>query len=217
MKDRSLSLVLLFLFALNWNCGEGSKNDSLPLVLALASPVSARNCMTVPEQVRKHDGVSTMSTYECSVSGLEYTCESSGVSYVRTYLSVNTAKLGLIDPPESTMPISQRGLASHKLITPIATIGQHYTYTYDSSQRLVSRKNELSSGVETFNDYDASGFPKNGGAYSYNYASGSARPIGVATADIVTDYDSNGWATKEDKTTGTDYLYENAGSLEICE
>ncbi|WP_246048730.1 hypothetical protein [Leptospira sarikeiensis] len=209
MKNRSLPFALLLLFSLHLNCGEDSKND--PLVLALLG----RNCMTVPKTVRKHDGVSTISTYQCSASGLVYTCSASGVSYVRTYLSVNSAKLGLIDPPESSMPISQRGLGSYKLITPAGTVGQHYTYTYDSSQRLVSRKNEMSSGVSTFNDYDANGFPENGGAYSYNYATGSARPIGIADGGTVTEYNSKGWVTKED--SGSDTFYESTGTLEICD
>ncbi|PKA14504.1 hypothetical protein CH363_18520 [Leptospira haakeii] len=171
--------------------------------------------MAVPKTLRKHDGVSTISTYQCSASGLVYTCEASGVSYVRTYISANAAKLGLFDPPESAMPISQRGLASHKLMTPMGSVGQHYTYIYDSSQRIVSRKNEMSSGTESFNDYDANGFPKNGGTYSYNYASGGTRPTEIADAGTITEYNSKGWVTKED--SSSDRFYESTGTLEICD
>lgn len=211
MKNRGISFSLLILLSFHWNCEEDSKSDSL----ALALLAGAGNCVSVPKTVRKHDGVSTFATYQCSTSGLVYTCEASGVSYIRTYVSVNSAKLGLFDPPESTMPISQRGLKSHKLITPMNTVGQHYTYAYDSSHRLVSRKNELSSNTELFNDYDTNGFPKSGGAYGYSYTIGGTRPIGIAAGSTLTDYDSKGWAIKED--SGSDRFYENTGILEICD
>lgn len=208
MKNRILFFPLFLLLTFHLNCGEDSKNDSLVLALL------GRSCIAVPKMVRKHDGVSTISTYQCSTSGLVYTCEASGVSYVRTYISANDAKLGLFDPPESPMPVSQRGLKSYKLITPANTVGQHYTYTYDSSQRLLSRKNEMSSSTESFNDYDVNGFPENSGAYSYNYASGGTRPIGIADGGYTLEYDSKGWVIIEDN--GGDRFYENTGTLEIC-
>ncbi|TGM12673.1 hypothetical protein EHQ81_12325 [Leptospira selangorensis] len=209
MKNRSLPFAFLLLFSLHMNCGEDSKNDSTLLALL------GRNCVSVPKTVRKDDGASTISTYQCSTSGLVYTCSAGGMSYVRTYVSANAAKLGLFDPPESGMPISQRGLASYKLITPMGSVGQHYTYTYDSSQRLVSRKNEMSLGTESFNDYDANGFPKNAGTYSYNYAIGGTRPIEIADGGTITEYNSKGWVTKEDSSSDT--FYESTDTLEICD
>ncbi|EMJ97483.1 MULTISPECIES: hypothetical protein [unclassified Leptospira] len=212
MQNRVLPFALLLLFSLHWHCGGDSKSDSLALALLIPN----RSCLVLPKMVQRQDSSTT--TYQCSVSGLVYTCiDSSGSSYVRTYLSVETAKLGLIEAPILNSAISQRGLESYMILDSSNVASQHYTFIYDSSQRIVSMKDELFSLVYTYSNYDEFGFPKNGngGTFSYTYTTGSARPNKIAEGGFFSDYDSNGWLTHE--YVGYDIYDENTGTLEICD
>ncbi|TGL60418.1 hypothetical protein [Leptospira sarikeiensis] len=162
--------------------------------------------------------------FTCSVSGLTYDCVQEGETFdSRTFTSIEAAKLGLIDTPFFYLiPVSQRGLESAK-VTDLSEAGmglfQHYTYTYDSESRLVSRKDELSSGTSNFSDYNSQGFPRNGGDFSYTFAPGRTRPskitVPLSVSSAVIEYNENGWATR--LYNGTDYFYiTNTGTLSIC-
>ncbi|EMY78085.1 hypothetical protein LEP1GSC060_1742 [Leptospira weilii serovar Ranarum str. ICFT] len=167
------------------------------------------SCFNLPQKVEVTAGGPTV-TYNCSVSGKVYTCVPSdgGNSIVRTYASAAGAKLGVIDPPGTGNAHAQRGLASSD--------GGATTYTYDSSNQLVS---VASPAVTTYSNYDTNGFPQSNSAgrnITYTYTAGSKIPTTSADGAFTYTYDSKGWGTKMSG-FGMDTIAVNSGSLEICD
>ncbi|PJZ25620.1 hypothetical protein CH352_02830 [Leptospira hartskeerlii] len=215
MKTKTLSLLLsFFLFA---NCEENSGNDTIALLALLG-----RQCKSMPQKIESYNpniGV-LEDTFRCSASGLVYRCQRDGNDFVniRTYLSIQGAKLGVVDPPDASnfFIVGQRGLASLKVVDQFdpSNVARYFTYVYDSAHRLVSNKNELNSATISFTDYDGNGFPLGGGSISY--ASDSGMPSEIFDSGYSITYNSKGWA-KIAGDSSESHEYVSSGSVEICE
>lgn len=216
--ERFLSpLLITFFVFFTFDC-DSSGRDVFPLFPSVADTKNEK-CLSLPENIRLHNS-STDRLFSCSVSGLTYDCVQTGEIFdSRTFTSIEAAKLGLIETPFfHIIPVSQRGLESAK-VTDISAGGmglfEHYTYSYDSESRLVSRTDELNSGTYNFNDYNTQGFPRNGGEFTYTFAPGQTRPNKIEANSYIIDYDENGWTTRI--YNGSDYFYvTNTGTLSIC-
>ncbi len=212
MKKIKLLLSIVLAVVTLQNCGSDKKDNNLLLAgLALAA---SSNCFSVPAQAAVADGnSSSVKTFNCTVTGRIYTCTATtgGNPVIRTYSSIDGAKLSVVDPPSFSNQHVQRGLGKRVEGT------TENTFVYNASNQLVS---VASTSNVTYSNYDVNGFPKNnssGGTITYTYSASGKIPVTVNDGIFTYTYDSRGWATKVDMGFGNPTTVTYSGTLEICQ
>lgn len=217
MKIYTLSLLLpLIIFT---NCDGSSDDQSAVLALLLD-----KKCMNLPKNTTVLDsGGNPIVDFSCSVSGKDYICDGDNIIQTRTYSSIEGALLGVVNPPGGNQGFgffsSQRGLLRNKAVSDSdpTNIFYDFTYTYDSSHRLVSAFNATNSNDRIYGDYDSNGFPLDvdGVPATYSYGPGNKRPGNITVGGTSISFGSNGWAMGLED--GDTFYFENTGSLQICD
>ncbi|TGL60417.1 hypothetical protein [Leptospira sarikeiensis] len=218
MKNKILSLILLLSISFVFNCDGGSSDQSAVLALLMN-----KKCMNLPKDVTVLDsGGNPIVGFSCSVSGKSYICDGDGIIQTRTYLSIEGALLGVVNPPGGNQGFgffpSQRGLLRNKSVSASnGGVFYDFTYTYDSSHRLRTAYNATDSSNRMYLDYDLNGFPLDvdGVSGTYSYEPGSKRPSNITVNGLSLFFDSKGWAIGLED--GDSYNFENTGSLQICD
>lgn len=214
-------LWLLFPLIIFTNCDGDSEEDSNTILALLLS----KKCINLPKDIvvidtNLGDGVAT---FNCSVSGKQYICSDGNIIQTRTYSSIEGALLGVVNPPGGNQGFgffpSQRGLLRNKTTSAFdpTNISYNFTYTYDSSHRLVYAFNATDSNDRIYGDYDPNGFPLDvdGVSATYSYEPGSKRPNNITVDGTSFFFDPKGWAIG--LADGNSYDFENTGSLQICD
>ncbi len=223
MKKRILSMLLILIFLPFVNCGGNSGGETSTLLAVLAN----RKCKSLPKTITTFDDLGNIDEIvHCSTAGLVYKCQPEMSSFVnvRTYSSVDGARLGVVDSPDGLnfFLVGERGLASFKIFDELdpSNVSRYFTFVYDSSHRLVSLTNELTANTDIFSNYDGQGFPGNsdapaGFSYGYDFDTGMLNDIFSSGYEI--QYDSKGWAKNWSDSGGSSGYFESSGSVEICE
>ncbi|MGJ4790297.1 hypothetical protein [Leptospira koniambonensis] len=222
MKKQILILLLSVLLLPILNCEGDSSGDTSAILAALLS----KKCISVPKKISVIDfnTSNVVIEYDCSVSGKEYLCESADDTQSRVYSSIEGAQLGLINPPGGPGGFcffpSQRGLGRNRgyQTSSPSNILYDCSYMYDSAHRLLKITDQENFSERVYGDYNLQGFPLDvdGSFADYSFGPNSKLPIGIQALSNDISYNNKGWAISFEDGSGS-YLFDNQGSLQICE